>query len=370
MKIKTITCHDVYNVGASLQAYALLTYLKNLGHDVEIIDYKPDYLSNHYSLIGVNNSVYDRPVLREIYQILKFPGRLCARFSRRKKEFDCFKKKYLLVTGQRYVSNEELKKNMPEADVYFAGSDQIWNTMFQNGKDPAFYLEFAPKGSVKASYAASFATDSIADEWRLQIAKWLSELDFISVRESSGVRLAGELGNISAIQVLDPVFLLNAEQWMPLEKQINLKESYVLLYDFDKNPIIENFVKRLAKEKNVKIYSFLSCSYADRCFDKSGPQEFLTLVHHAEYVVSNSFHATAFSILFKKQFAVFNRLESINARMQDLLEMLGLTERMVTGSDYQSILTKIDYGQVYKKLENKIDNSKMYIDEVLKKVQR
>lgn len=78
MKIKTITCHDVYNVGASLQAYALVTYLRKLGHDAQIIDYKPDYLSNHYSLWGLGNPAYDKPILRELYNLAKLPGRLKA----------------------------------------------------------------------------------------------------------------------------------------------------------------------------------------------------------------------------------------------------------------------------------------------------
>lgn len=83
MKIKTITCHDVYNVGASLQAYALVTYLRKLGHDAQIIDYKPDYLSNHYPLWGLGNPAYDKPVIRELYNLAKLPGRLKARSGKR-----------------------------------------------------------------------------------------------------------------------------------------------------------------------------------------------------------------------------------------------------------------------------------------------
>lgn len=88
MKIKTITCHDVYNVGASLQAYALVTYLRKLGHDAQIIDYKPDYLSNHYPLWGLGNPAYDKPVIRELYNLAKLPGRLKARNG--KAEYDRF----------------------------------------------------------------------------------------------------------------------------------------------------------------------------------------------------------------------------------------------------------------------------------------
>lgn len=136
MKIKTITCHDVYNVGASLQAYALVTYLRKLGHDAQIIDYKPDYLSNHYPLWGLGNPAYDKPVIRELYNLAKLPGRLKARNG--KAEYDRFTAEFLPLTPRRYTSNDDLKQNPPEADVYFAGSDQIWNCFFPNGKDPAF----------------------------------------------------------------------------------------------------------------------------------------------------------------------------------------------------------------------------------------
>lgn len=167
MKIKTITCHDVYNVGASLQACALVTYLRKLGHDAQIIDYKPDYLSNHYPLWGLGNPAYDKPVIRELYNLAKLPGRLKARNGKRKAEYDRFTAEFLPLTPRRYTSNDDLKQNPPEADVYFAGSDQIWNCFFPNGKDPAFYLDFAPAGSVRASYAASFAMDDIPEEWKL-----------------------------------------------------------------------------------------------------------------------------------------------------------------------------------------------------------
>ena len=363
MKIKTITCHDVYNVGASLQAYALAEYLRQQGHDVEIIHYKPDYLSNHYSLWGVGNSRYNRPFLRELYLLAKLPGRLKARYGKRKKAFDAFTRELLPVTEKRYASNEELKKEPPEADVYFAGSDQIWNTFFSNGKDPAFYLDFVPENKIKASYAASFATESLPEEWKGQIKEWLSELDYISVRESSGVEICREMGLAEAVQVLDPVFLISDGDWQRIEKPLHLAEPYLLIYDFDRNPEIKKYVKRIAKKNNWKIYSVLSCDYADRCFTQEGPAAFLSLIRNAEFVVSNSFHATAFSLIFQKQFVVFNRNEGINTRMRDLAQLAGIQERLISdpGSDVQDI----NYAVVNEKLRSAIGRSEAYIELVL-----
>ena len=364
MKIKTITCHDVYNVGASLQAYALVTYLRSLGHEAEIIDYKPDYLSNHYPLWGLNNSAYDKPVLRELYNLAKLPGRIKACCSKRKKSFDAFTREYLPKTEQRYTSNDDLKQNPPEADVYFAGSDQIWNCFFKNGRDPAFYLDFAPVGSVKASYAASFATEDVAEEWKLQVRQWLSGMDYISVRESSGVEIVNRLGIPGAVQVLDPVFLLNREAWSAIEQKPEHMEPYVLLYDFDRNPETVRVAQKLAAEHGWKLYSILPCEKCDRCFSQEGPLTFLALVHHAEFVVSNSFHATAFSLIFQKQFVVFNRSESINTRMRDLVYLSGTGNRLI--SQFESTnLEVIHYGLVQHKLDSTIENSKDYIAMVL-----
>lgn len=356
MKIKTITCHKVYNVGASLQAYALVRYLSALGHEVEIIDYRPEYLSRHYRLNAVNNPRFDRPIVKQLYLIAKLPERLKARKSQRKKNFDEFEKKYLPLTKKCYLSNEELKADPPFADIYLAGSDQIWNTLFQNGRDPAFYLEFAPQGSVRASYAASFATEDVLEEWKAPIKEWLKELDYISVRESSGVDILKKLGIYDAEQVLDPVFLLDKSIWEELALGYKIKEPYLLIYDFDRNKEINRFARQIAQERNLKIYSIFNNSEADFCYIQAGPIEFLQLIRGAQYIISNSFHATAFAIIFEKPFTVFERKEKINTRLQDILFLLNLCE----------INDSIDYGDIKLILEKRISESKKYLGEVLK----
>ena len=370
MKIKTITCHDVYNVGASLQAFALVTYLRQLGHDAEIVDYKPFYLSNHYKLLGVGNPKYDRPVLREIYNILKFPGRLRARLSRRKKEYDDFTNDYLPLTTKRYTSNEELKNDPPEADLFFAGSDQIWNTLFQNGKDPAFYLDFVPEGVRRASYAASFATDDIMEEWKPKVKQWLSNMDDISVRESSGLLILDNLGIKNAVQVLDPVFLLKGTDWEKLEKDLSLCEPYLLLYDFEQNPQIAECARTLAKKNGWKVYSVLHNPCCDRCFDQEGPLAFLYLIHHARFVLSNSFHATAFSLIFQKEFITFDRGEKINTRMRDLLSSVGVENRYGIDTKWNEPVEPIDYERTAERLETAIVESKRFIDSVIQSVKQ
>lgn len=368
MKIKTITCHNVYNAGASLQAYALAEYLNSIGHECQIIDYKPDYLK-HYKLFGVSNPRYNKPVLRELYNIAKFPGRLKARFGKRKKEYDRFTEDYLPVTNECYTSNEELKSNPPEADIFFAGSDQIWNSFFNNGKDPAFYLDFAPIGTVKASYAASFATENIATELKPQVKEWLSNMDYISVREGSGLNILNDLGIQGAVQVLDPVFLLPKEKWESIIEYTAENDSYILLYDFDKNEQLGLATRELAHENGWKVYSYLDNPYCDRCFKNAGPRAFLGLIKNAEMVISNSFHATAFSLIFEKNFWVINRTEAINTRMRDLTSLVGVPERFLNDTDID-LLIPINYETVNQNISRELKNSTLFIDYVMKEANK
>lgn len=366
MKIKIITCHDVYNVGASLQAYAFSAYLKKLNQQVEIINYKPKYLE-HFELFGSVPNKYNKPIVRKVYHAAKFPGRLRARLSKRKREYDNFTEKYLPLTAKRYNNINELMDDPPEADIYFAGSDQIWNTQFENGKDPSFYLCFAPKGSVKASYAASFSVDKIADEYKSKISKWLSDFDFVSVRESSGVDIVNSLGIRNALQTIDPVFLLNAKEWQSLEKEINISEKYIVLYDFDMNSEIVEFARKVSNILNCKIYSVLPSKAADRSFSQEGPNAFLYLIRNAEFVISNSFHATAFSLIFNRPFVVFNRKDSINTRMRDLLSGLKMSDRIISNIDTNDLnfLKDPNYSEAQGLIDLQIQKSEQFINSVL-----
>lgn len=365
MKIKTITCHDVYNSGASLQAYALMKYLEGNGNQVEIIDYKPDYLSNHYNLWAITNPKYEKNIiLKVIYLILKFPERVLA--LRNKVKYDKFRERYLNITRERYLSNNDLKRNIPKADVYICGSDQIWNTKFNNGKDPAFYLDFVPMEKIKASYAASFATDSIDEELKEIIKERISELDYVGVREISALDILESLGIKNGVQVLDPVFLLDKFKWEELTYEINSNEKYIFIYDFDGNELIKEVAFKLAKEKKLKIYTVFKTNYSDKIIKNMGPIDFISYIKNAEFIISNSFHGTAFSIIFEKQFAVVNRKEAINTRMRDLLEILNIKDRLISEDyDFNNIIKLIDYNKVSKNLIEKIKVSKAYLCSVI-----
>ena len=357
MRINTITCHNVYNLGASLQAYALAAYLQSQGHEVQIIDYQPLYL-RHYRLAGVPNPRYDKPLLREAYQIAKFPGRLYDRLtSKRKKAFDRFTVEHLPLTPVTYPDAAALRADPPEADLYIAGSDQIWNPLFRNGKDPAFFLNFVPEGKRRISYAASFAVETLEKQDADRMKPWLEKLDDVSVRESSGVALLADMG-IKGVQVVDPVFLLTKDAWEKIAA-LPPMQDYILVYDFDNSPKIKEIAQAVSRQTGKKIVSLFPVDWADEIWANAGPCEFLGAIQNAGIVLSNSFHATAFSLIFQKDFYVVNRSEGINTRMKDLVGDLGLAGRLICA--VPNAISAIDYPNVVPLLEKKIIASKDYL---------
>lgn len=366
MKICTITCHDVYNHGASLQAYGLMKYLTNCGHEVEIIDYKPDYLGNHYNLLSIDSPKWRKNLItKSVYLVLRVPTKIPG--LKRKKAFDKFTSKYLKITKDRYASNEELRRNIPNADAYICGSDQIWNTLRRNGKDPAFYLDFVPNEKIKAAYAASFAVDVISDEDSLMIKNRIGKLDSVSIREKSGVEILKNLHIKKVVNVVDPAFLLEQSEW---DKMVirSFKEKYILVYDFDNSNIIKKIAIEIAKERGYRIYTINpgKYNYADKCFNYDGPEMFVSLVRNAEIVISNSFHAAVFSIIYERDFIIVTRKEAINARMRDLLDDLGFNERLVTEIyDLNKLMDHIDYSEAKIILDDKIKKSKMFLRNAL-----
>ncbi|PKG75760.1 polysaccharide pyruvyl transferase family protein [Shewanella sp. GutCb] len=330
MKIKTITCHDVYNHGATLQAYALMTYLSQQGHDVEIIDYKPEYLSRNYKLTVVNNPRFSTNlVIKCLYLSAKLPSRLRSRT--RKWAFDVFNKKHLKLT-ERYSSHQCLQAKPPSADAYICGSDQIWNTLHANGKDPAFYLDFGSQDVKKIAYAASLATDKIHNGYEGFVFSKVSNIDHIACRESSGVGLINQLGINNVTHVMDPAFLLDEKQWNEIATK-QFPDKYLLVYDFESSDRIKEKALSISKENNWKIYTVNpgKFAYADKRFDNVGPDVFLSLVRDAQLVISNSFHAVVFPLIFKIPFIIEHRSEGINARMEDIFKTINEESKYHSG---------------------------------------
>lgn len=371
MKIATITCHDVYNYGASLQAYALQHYLESEGHDYQIIDYKPDYLSKHYNLLSVANPRFDKPLLRQLYLLAKLPGRL--RSFKRKRCFDRFTADYLHISPTRYSSSDQIAANCPYGEVFIAGSDQIWNTIFPNGRDKAFYLDFAKGKGRLISYAASFATERIYNNSDDFVRAELKNFDAISVRESSGLTLLSALGRNDGVLVCDPVFLLNRRQWQLLAEKarpvVPCSKDYIFLYDCEQSQKLKDIALSLKSLTGFKIVSISPTkgNYQDIDCSLCGPLEFLSLIQSSSFVLANSFHALAFALIFQKPFFIANRSEGINTRMRDFLQLLSLSDRLIDSSAQLKLTDTLDYDKVNILLTELIQSSKSFIfDQICK----
>jgi len=330
MKICTITCHDVYNHGASLQAYALMSYLESQGHQVNIIDYKPDYLSNHYQFFSIDNPQWERNFFSKmVYLAIKIPIRIWA--YQRKVNFDKFRRQYLKLTPTKYKTYQALREQTPSADMYICGSDQIWNTLHKNGKDPAFYLAFVDNPAQKIAYAASLATDKIYDDYEDFVIKNVNQIKHVGVREKKGVQLLQRLGVTHAKHVMDPVFLLSKADWDKLATGNFRHQPYILVYDFDNDELVQALALKLAQQKDCKIYAVNlgAYRYADKTFRYVGPDVFIALIRDASAVISNSFHAIVLSLIYGTEFYLTTRKESINVRMLDLLESMNMTHRLI-----------------------------------------
>lgn len=361
-RIKTITSHDVYNYGASLQAYALMKYLQERGCEVQVIDYKPSYANARY-----NFWYMDAKYKWENFFILKFLACLLLAPKRfytyeRKKAFDSFTLKYLCLTKKKYFSYDALKEDAELcADVFIVGSDQVWNSNHANGKDPANYLGFVRGKAKKMSYAASFGMDHIEKGYELFVKQMLENFELITVREKHGVEILSRLGIVSK-QVVDPVFLLDKEKWNSIAESKTLDEDYILVYDFGNNPLIKVFAQEYARKHKVKIYSindFIPHRYADKNINNAGPEAFLNWIRNAKCFISNSFHGTAFSIIYEIPFWVFKRKDCVNSRMDSLLDMVGLENRVIEDdTSFERMDEDIDYQSVKRNLERNITFSK------------
>lgn len=372
MKIKTITCHNVYNYGATLQAYALQHFLEMQGNEVEIIDYAPAYHDPLNCWKIPNNSRVKK------YVELFFPIHW-AYFIHRKiklwrnvnrtriEKFNMFDREFLHLTREKYATYEQLESVPPKADVYIAGSDQIWNYAGNTGLDPAFYLKFGDKEVRRISYAASFGLSEIKTDLKKKVESLLNGFDAISVREKTGLKILDDLNIKDSYYVVDPVFLLNKDSWLNIACSVDISTPYILVYDFFQNDEkIKKMTFFLSNKYNLKIVSVNDngkLSYADMNICDASPQQFLWLISNAKIVVSNSFHATAFSIIMKKDFFVYPIQKHNNhSRMVDLLSLIGLQKRYdITVKDGE-LSTIIDWHEVDLKLERAITLSKQFIN--------
>lgn len=342
-KVGLITMHRVLNYGSALQAYALQKKIIDFGFDCEIIDYifpnvehllyqNPDGLKTQNSFCS-----YLLPLLAYIKRELTGLNKSIARKQRL---FEEFYEKNLVLSSNKYSTRLVLEKDPPVYDLYVTGSDQVWNSKYI-GYDTSFMFSFVKDLKPRISYAASFSSDNIPDIYRLSYQKELRKYSKISVREEKGISLVHDLVSDKEVEVVcDPTLLLNKEEWKELvvKSNINLKGKYMLVYilDYAYNPYpnIYDRIEEINKELHLPIvllsgrrkHSLKHSKLVAEC----GPYEFLSLFMNASYIVTTSFHGTAFALNFNKPFcAIIQDYSGKDSRIYDLLEKVGKKDNAI-----------------------------------------
>lgn len=322
MRIGIITQPLHANYGGILQNYALQQVLKRMGHEVWTIDY------NKFGWIDWLNQAWRVPVHKILGHNRKFPmtpaevGRL--EFPLRR--FAC---KYISLTKPRTKFFERRIVEKYAFDALVVGSDQVWRPLYNYNVADCF-LRFAKAMPVKrVAYAASFGTDEweFTDEQTKECAALAKQFDSISVREKSGVGLCKEYLGVEAVHVLDSTLLLDASDYTDLCKDISKRDPFVFAYILDKSDEKLRLIKDFAKREGLP-YLIKS---ADGAISQDDTIElWLSYFRDAAFVITDSFHGTAFAINFNKDFYVFGNADRGNSRFDSLLGLLGLEDRVIT----------------------------------------
>lgn len=356
MKTATITYHSVYNYGAVLQTYALQQAQLNMSIDYVIIDYSAENNKIYTNIKGKTLKIFIINILRILETAINIKT-----IKGRAKNFNEFSHKRLHLT-RKYHDYEDLKNDPPEVDWYIAGSDQLWNVSVTM-KD-AFFLDFAPPNAKRATYAVSMGSYQVPLKYKNRMFELISKFDAISVREEETQKFVENLLNKSDFVKLnlDPVFLLSKEDWTAFGKVREIGFKYILCYPLAGHRFMNEALKKLKHLTGYKVVvittDLLVRIKGDVYIKNASPEEFIYLVQHAEYVLTASFHGTAFSALFEKKFYSF--LGSSPARITGLLKRLGIENRIARCID--DINTdEIDFTHSNVMISKEIENSKEYL---------
>lgn len=344
-KVGIITIVNVNNYGAELQAFATFRKLQLMGYNAEIINYLYykdwRYIDSKMSRSFNSMSIKGKIIYFAKYRVASFVLNkilplICKDVKQRIANFNSFHQ-HNTRFSKLYKSMKDLYTDTPIYDVYMVGSDQVWNPNASSSIEP-YFLTFAPHSALTVSYASSFGVSKIENNSIAnRIKLGLSSIKTISVRESSGVNLVKELTGRTAQLVCDPTLLLNKSEWTMFMKPVsNMPQRYVLIYQLSESDAIVKLATRIGKQEQIPVYRICKRAFKVKK-DKgvvnilnAGPSEFLSLITNASFIITNSFHGTAFSINFDVPFyIVVSAKKKNNNRMESLLDYVGLGKRIV-----------------------------------------
>lgn len=357
MKAAVITLHSVCNYGTQLQAYATQEKLKQYFDDVVFIDYRRE-------------DTYGIKLLKTFTKgnILKALA-ILPTLIYWKHIFGRFQKRYFKFTNKKYLKLDDFNNFEDIADIYFSGSDQVWNTGWNHGIIPPLYLSFVPDTKAKYAYASSFGKSELKEDEIKDTKRYLEKYNKISVREESGLKILKDQLNISnSIRILDPTIAMEPEFWRKIAPKKKIKEEYILIYNLNRSKEFDNYATELSKRTGLKLYRF--CTRFDQIF-RNGKSivipdilDFITLVDNAKIVLTDSFHATAFAMnLNTEPICIYPN--NYSGRLSEFLELLDSTQRHIKDyRDFDVINRHVDFDKV----NNILTKERKKVDDFLKNI--
>lgn len=398
-KIGIITMYqNNNNYGGVLQAYALTKFLNNNNYEAEQICYNPITSSKKTKILTSSlklklknegsyasiQKIFNYFIIKvkesSVKNIHKFNS-ASKMIEKRNQNIYEFKTSYIPHSNRIY-SDLNINECNKDYDVFITGSDQVWHSQ-QGQFSKGYWLNFVDKTKTKISYAASLGEQYISHNDYGLIKKMLQGYKSISLREKTSLSKIQEILNYSptnekfknlsrsAKTVLDPVFLLSKEEWSYIKNDKDTSQNkYVFIYFLGKNRKLSSQIYDFCKRNNLEIKR-IPCLRKDELFHKKNsleslcwdccPKTYLSLISNAEYIFTDSFHTTAFSIIFNKKFLSFPRnYNSLDSRVDDMLETLGLSSRYILPKQQNTN----EINKIFKQTEkeyNKVNNTLKYL---------
>lgn len=358
-KVGILTYHKSINYGSVLQAWALQEIIKKLGYDVCIVDYEPRAYEYLYSIFRPLKSYKD-----VVFNIKKLP--LYAILKKQERLFYIFREKYLILTNQSYEFQSDLRILRKEFDCVVCGSDQIWNIKARDC-DPIYFFPVDFSGK-KIAYAVSVNDANFDETYSHGIMKeWILDFSSISCREVSGAQKISRFIGADKIDTnLDPTLLLTKQDYENIMSEGWINRDYIFLYNVWSEGDAVHFAKKLSERLHLPVVAELMQRGIRQILklernkiiiekEHTSPNDFLSLIYHARYVVTDSFHGTAFSIIFEKNFFCVNERLSFgnlknDERLRNILTVLDLKDRFFSLDNFETIkdLQDIKYNVVTK----------------------
>lgn len=320
MKTFTVTYHHTRNYGAIFQTYALQHTIESLGHSNIIFEYPYESGKKDKILSKSPKATLRNAYLRYLSVIRKNEMMMLDKF------FSDFHKNHLSLSRE-YKNMEDLRNNPPDAECLITGSDQVWNLHTLKEFIPARFLAFGKENAHRISYAASIEGLDYTDTEKEMVKEYLTRFDAISLREQSAKDYIESFACVETKKVIDPVFLLSPDEWRRIAKQPRIMGPYILCYQVQRNPRMQEVVNTLKKKTGYPIVSVCNTSIkwikSDYTYFDVSPEEFIGLYDNASIVVSASFHGTALGIIFGKPTYGLVKKTRGN-RIRELLDLFGL----------------------------------------------